>query len=94
MNEMTTVSFYRQYMLSDGTLLLSIRGMWTTDSSHFISLLTTAFKYVTTISFIERPSDAPLQLHAFVSNNHPVFRKCFVWISLDAILEVGSFWLP
>jgi len=63
--------------------------MWTTDVSHFISLLTTALKHVGTLSFIERPSDSPLQLQAFVSNSHPVFRKCLVWVPLDVLMEVG-----
>jgi hypothetical protein len=63
--------------------------MWTTDGSNFISLHTTALKYVATLSLIERPSGSRLQLHAFVSISHLLFRKCLVRIPLDALMEVG-----
>jgi len=56
LTEMTTVSCYSLYMRSEGTLQLSIQGMWKTDDSHFISLLTTSLKHVAILSFTERSS--------------------------------------
>jgi hypothetical protein len=65
--------------------------MLATDRSHLISLLKTALKYVATLSFTEGLSGSPLNLHAIVSNSHPVFRKCLVCIPLDVLTEVGRF---
>jgi len=88
LNETTTVSCYSLYISSDGTLQLSIQGMWTADSSHFISLLTTTLKYVTILSFTERPSGSPLPpSHAFTKTNHSAFRKSLVLFHLDVLLE-------
>jgi hypothetical protein len=94
LNETTTVGCYSLYISSDGTLQLSIQGMWTADSSHFGSLLTNTHKYVKTLSFTERPSGSPLPPHAFVSNNHPAFRKSFVWIPLDVLMAGVDLSLP
>ena len=61
--------------------------MWTADSPHFISLLTTTHKPVAILSFTERPSGSPLPPLAFVTNSHYAFRKSLVWIPLDVLIE-------
>ena len=90
LNERTTVSCYSLYMSWEGTIQLSTQGMLATDRSQLISLLKTALKYVATLSFTEGLSGSPLNLHAIVSNSHPVFRKYLVCIPLDVLTEVRS----
>jgi hypothetical protein len=64
--------------------------MWTTDSSHFIPLLTTAHKYGGPLAFIEMLSVSPFHPHAIASNSYHVVRKFLVWIPLDVLMKVGS----
>ena len=75
------------YISSEGTIQLSIQGMWTADSSHFISLITKTLKYVTTLSFTERPSGSPLPPHVFATNSQPAFRKSLVWFRTESHLQ-------
>jgi len=92
LNETTTVSCYGLYISSDGTLELSIQGMWTADSLHFISLLTATLKYVTTLPFTERPLDRPFP-HTFCRQLPPCLLQEPRVDSLRIPYEGGSFFV-